>query len=173
VDYASLVRRILDEYPLSVRGIHGITHWARVWENGLRLAATNGADVEVVKLFALFHDSRRENDGTDPDHGRRGADLARRLRRELFDLPDAAFELLCVACEWHTDSVTHPDPTVQACWDADRLDLGRVGMMPTRKYLNTAAAHTPGMIDWAHKRSVRFHEPALVAEVWGVPESDW
>jgi uncharacterized protein len=173
MDYPPLVRRILDEYPLYIRGIHGITHWARVWENGLRLAETNGADADVVKLFALFHDSRRENDGTDPDHGRRGTALARQLRGELFDLPDAAFDLLCVACDWHTDAVTHPDPTVQACWDADRLDLGRVGMVPNRKYLNTAAAHTAEMIDWAYKRSVRFHEPALVAEAWGVMESDW
>jgi uncharacterized protein len=170
VNYAALVRRILTEYPLSVRGIHGVTHWARVWENGLKLAATNGADVEVVKLFALFHDSRREDDGTDPDHGRLGADFARRLRGELFDLPDPAFGLLCVACEWHTDAVTHPDPTVQACWDADRLDLGRVGIVPRVKYLNTVAARTPAVIDWAFKRSASFFEPVIVAELWGVPE---
>ena len=29
------------------------------------------------------------------------------------------------------------DPTVGVCYDADRLDLGRVGILPNAKYMNT------------------------------------
>jgi hypothetical protein len=49
---------ILRGYALPVRGDHGAVHWARVLENGLRVADAIGADREVVALFALFHDSR-------------------------------------------------------------------------------------------------------------------
>ena len=54
-----IVRTILDEYALPWDGDHGVAHWARVFENGLRLAEVTGANVEVVQLFAVFHDSKR------------------------------------------------------------------------------------------------------------------
>jgi uncharacterized protein len=91
MNLAAIVAEILTGYPLPARGFHGVVHWARVLENGLKLAESTGARVAVVQLFAVFHDSRRENDGTDPEHGRRGADLAATLRGRLFDLPDADF----------------------------------------------------------------------------------
>jgi uncharacterized protein len=173
VDVRGIVAEILADYPLPARGIHGVVHWARVTENGLRLAEATGADVEVVTLFALFHDARRENDGRDPGHGRRGAELARRLRGRLFELPDARFELLYRACEWHTEGEHDPDATVLTCWDADRLDLGRVGIVPSPKYLCTATGKSPATIDWAHERSVTGHEPPIVTDLWGIPASDW
>ena len=43
--------------------IHGPSHWVRVERNGLYIARRTGANQAVVSLFALFHDSRRENDG--------------------------------------------------------------------------------------------------------------
>ncbi len=94
-----LIHRILEQYTLPLFGIHGITHWARVMENGLRLAEETGVDVEVVQFFAVFHDSRRFNEVTDPDHGRRGADFAVELRGECFELSDDNFAHLYTACE--------------------------------------------------------------------------
>jgi hypothetical protein len=49
--------------------------------------------IEIVQLFAVFHDARRINESVDDRHGRRGADLAVELRGRLFDLPDADFNL--------------------------------------------------------------------------------
>jgi uncharacterized protein len=54
-DFPAIVAAILDSYALPVRGDHGIVHWARVMENGLRIAQATGADHEVVRLFGLFH----------------------------------------------------------------------------------------------------------------------
>jgi uncharacterized protein len=173
MDAARIVSEILSGYALPVRGYHGVVHWARVWENGLRLAEATGADVEVVALFALFHDSRRENDGDDPGHGRRGAEFARSVRGPLFDLPDAAFDTLYRACERHTDGLSDPDVTVQTCWDADRLDLGRVGVVPNPRYLCTAPARSPELLGWAHDRAVAGYEPPFVTAAWGVPPRDW
>lgn len=163
-----LIRTIRQEYQLPWRGIHGVVHWARVLENGLRLAGVTGADAQVVALFAVFHDSRRVNEDWDPHHGRRGAQFAAQLRGKFFQLPDHNFRLLQVACEQHTDGLTDGDVTVRTCWDADRLDLGRVGMKPHPNRLCTVAAKGMDTIEWAYDRSVKGYEPEIVAREWDV-----
>src|SRR4051794_28278764 len=106
-----ILHAILEDYALPRDGHHGVAHWARVLENGLNLAEETGADVEVVSLFAVLHDSRRVSEGTDPDHGPRAAEFARTIRGRLFDLADPEFRLLHRACAGHTHERTHPDVT--------------------------------------------------------------
>jgi uncharacterized protein len=146
---------VLDQSSLSREGFHSIKHWARVLGNGKRLAAETGANLKVVELFAVFHDSRRENEGFDPDHGLRGAEFAKSMRGVWFDLSDGEMDLLFEACLNHSKGITDGDITVQTCWDADRLDLGRVGTRPDPKYLCTAPAKTADMLNWAYSRSVK------------------
>jgi uncharacterized protein len=142
--------------------------WARVLENGLRVAEQTGANIEVVSLFAVLHDSKRVNECTDPDHGQRGADFAAELRGHLFDLPDQELELLYLACAGHTHERTHSDITVQTCWDADRLDLGRIGITPDPNRLCTAAARKTELLRWADGRARFVIVPTLVWDEWGV-----
>jgi uncharacterized protein len=163
-----IIHRILEDYALPWQGTHGVGHWARVLENGLRLAKDTKADVEVVQLFAIFHDSCRVNEGTDAGHGQRGADLALALRGEWFVLSDSDFDLLYKACAGHTDGETEADITIQTCWDADRLDLGRVGMIPAPKKLCTPVARTWDMIRWADGRAAFEVVPDLVRGDWGI-----
>lgn len=166
-NYPAILQRILKEYALPLDGYHGIVHWARVHENGLKVAASSGADIEVVRLFALFHDSRRINESWDQGHGHRGGELARSLRGELVHLDDARFEMLYEACRLHTDGLTTADATLGTCWDADRLDLGRVGATPHADLLSTEAARK--LIRWADRRAVANFVPAeLLAEEWGM-----
>lgn len=136
---SALWRRVASDFRGPVRSIHGIRHWQRVEQLGVQIAAASGADESVVRLFALFHDSRRTTDGSDPGHGARGAAYASKLRGDLFDLPDPAFALLREACAGHAEGRTHKDPTIGACWDADRLDLTRVGVMPKARFMSTRA----------------------------------
>jgi uncharacterized protein len=117
-------------------------------------------------LFAVFHDACRHNEGYDLEHGSRGAILAAALRGGLYDLGDSQFRKLTVACRLHTKGRTDDDVTVQTCWDADRLDLGRVGVKPHPPYLCTEAAKTTGMIDWAHHRAMAGFSPGFVDENW-------
>ena len=104
-------------------------------------------------MFAVFHDSKRKNDGVDFKHGQHGAEYAATLRGTLFNLSDEDFDLLYTACAHHTDSLTEGDMTAQTCWDADRLDLGRVDIRPHPKYLCTDAAKDMALIDWATQRA--------------------
>lgn len=163
---AELIQIIRRQYPLPWRGIHGVVHWARVLENGLRLAEVSGARLNVVRLFAVFHDCRRFNEDDDPNHGRRGAEFAATLRGAAFEMSDEDFELLRTACIYHTSGRTAGDVTVQTCWDADRLDLGRVGIKPDPQYLCTDAARDSKTIAWAYQRSIRRFVPDIVTAQW-------
>ncbi|MBN1930212.1 MAG: hypothetical protein JW786_01205 [Desulfobacterales bacterium] len=160
-----LIQAIKDQYALNWYGIHGIYHWGRVYTNGLRLAQITGANVKVVKLFAVFHDARRLNDGIDNAHGSRGANLAAEFRGKYFNLPDADFEILLDACNYHTVTHKHNDITIQTCFDADRLDLARVGKIPDPNFLCTDTAKKPDIISWAMERSTSGYIPDIVS-VW-------
>jgi len=148
-----LLSEIRQGFALSLDGIHGEAHWVRVRENGLYLATMTGVDPEIVELFAYLHDSQRRHDGGDREHGPRAAEYIRRLSPALLPLPEAGVELLVYACHYHTAGLTEADVTVQVCWDADRLDLGRVGIEPDARYLCTPAAREPAVIEWALRRS--------------------
>ena len=145
-----LLKDIKNQFSINWNGIHGISHWARVYDNGMRLAHSTRANLTVVQLFSVLHDACRYNEGTDPNHGPRGAELAMKYKdTHLQKLADSDFELLIKACRFHTSAFNHENVTVQTCFDSDRLDLGRVGTIPDPKYLCTDAAKSDDMISWA------------------------
>jgi uncharacterized protein len=136
-NWQRLREHVAREFRCDRDSVHGPSHWKRVEQNGIVIAKRSGAVVEVVRLFAYFHDSRREHDGSDNTHGARGAVYAASLRGTLFQLSDEHFELLRYACEWHTHGELSDEPTIGTCWDADRLDLWRVGTKPHVSYMST------------------------------------
>jgi uncharacterized protein len=125
---------------------HGEQHWKAVAWAGLQLVPElPDCDAELVMLFALFHDSRRYNEYSDPDHGLRGGELA----RSMLDLEPQRIELLADACTRHDKGLVSDDPTVGACWDADRLNLWRVGHVPNPVLLSTKPGRDPTLIEAA------------------------
>lgn len=162
----TLLNVILEQYAQSPGGRHGLSHWARVLENGRFLSGHTGAKLEIVELFAIFHDSKRVTETLDYNHGLRGADFAASLRGDLLHLSNNDFDLLYYACAHHTDGLTDADITVQTCWDSDRLDLGRANIKPSPKKLCTEIAKESKIIEWAHQRSCDFFEPALMKDEW-------
>jgi hypothetical protein len=94
---------------------HGERQWRTVAHAGLLLAPqVDGCDPLIVLLFALFHDSMRENEFDDPQHGLRGAELARRLLRSR--LEDERLTTLYEACRDNTGSPRSDVPTIAVCW---------------------------------------------------------
>ena len=152
-----LLAEIKKHFRLKWFGIHGIIHWSRVYYNGIKLSDQEGVNVKVVKFFSVFHDSQRRNESWDKHHGKRGADLAVKLRNHL-PINDDEFQLLVTACSFHTSAQTHDNLTVQACFDSDRLDLGRVGNYPNPDLLCTPLAKQEETIKWAYDRSINNHE---------------
>ena len=117
--------------------VHGLEHWDRVYDNGQKLLTPEVHSI-VVELFAYLHDSCRVDDYTDIHHGKRAAEWIKTLRHTyLKELSDEDFDLLCEACRLHTTTHKTGDPTIDACFDSDRLDLWRVGIIPDPKRMAT------------------------------------
>lgn len=150
-----LAKAVLDQYRLHLNGVHGLRHWIRVWIIGEELCSSTGANVEVVRLFAFLHDVCRKDEDIDLLHGVRAAKLIKNvLQPEILHLPKAEAKLLEYAVQRHTFGSLRANPTVMTCWDADRLDLGRVGILPLPDRLCTAAARDPAMIRKAYAASL-------------------
>jgi len=161
-----LLNNISEQYILHPNGAHGLSHWGRVLENGLRLAEVEGGDQNVITLFAIFHDACRHNQSIDPGHGARAAKLADKVLNGHPDITPHQLDLLMTACDGHTDGKTEGDITIQICWDADRLDLFRVGIRPKARYLCTETAKEHFLISWANKRAASDHTPDFVTDSW-------
>lgn len=152
MDYDELQKKVADQYALHARSLHGPRHWVRVRRYGQFLVPQTGADALVVDLFSLFHDSRRINESHDPNHGRRGGELARAWCGVHFQLEPERLELLVKACDGHTEEFFSEDPTIGTCWDSDRLDLDRVGIDDLDlDLLSTGAAKDLALLSWRNR----------------------
>ncbi len=149
MNYSRLLSRISNNAKVRFDGIHGIDHWRRVSQIGGALAKLTGADLAVVTAFSWVHDARRFSDGLDLEHGVRGAAFARKVNNDCLFLDHMQLELLCAACNAHTKGETSNDPTIGTCWDADRLDLARLGLKPDPDLLSTRQAKDKEFIKWA------------------------
>jgi len=118
---------------------HGINHWRTVERNGLYLAQFTGADPAVVTCFAYFHDCMRENEAVDPRHGARGMNYMK-ANQHMLDLSQSQLDTLISAGSGHTYGRKTDCATIATCWDADRLDIGRVGITPNSKFMFSAEA---------------------------------
>jgi uncharacterized protein len=166
INLLPLLKKIARQYRLDPTHMHGLSHWGRVLETGHRLSQQEGGDNTVIQLFAIFLDACRLNQAVDPGHGARGAALAEKLLGDLELISRYQLDQLVSACQQHTDGLTSADLTIQVCWDADRLDLARAGIMPEPRYLCTASARDPTMIEWANRRALEDYAPSIVKTNW-------
>ena len=143
------------KYQLDHNSFHGLEHWFRVLINGRIIAAETGADIKVVEYFAVLHDVMRNDEHTDMQHGNRAAVFTSQLRYDWVHLDDQQFDQLIEAIQYHSFGRLTRDITIQSCWDADRLDLGRVGMRPNPTYLGTKHARDQKVLEEAYDRSKR------------------
>lgn len=165
-DMASLIVEVerCSTYPGKKHGIHGAPHWQRVAVCSYEIARRMPeVDPLFVFLFALFHDAMRENDAEDEGHGERGADLAAEL------IPDyPKLDQLLYAVREHTSGVTTDDPTVGACWDADRLNLWRIGIRPDPNLLCTEVAKDAGLRAFARGLEFENHTWEMLLDDYGL-----
>lgn len=140
IDYARLTKFLRHHFALDWNGIHGASHWARVSRYARYLAQGTSADTEVLSLFALLHDSCRESDQRDPEHGARAARLAREINGHLYRITPQQEARLATAIQGHSRGELSNDTTLQICWDADRLDLGRLGVQVRAEKIATERA---------------------------------
>jgi uncharacterized protein len=166
----ALTRHVLAGYRLPLEGIHGPGHWLRVLENGRILAAmTPGADPALVELFALLHDSQRLDEDGDRGHGERAAAYICTLATNgMLDLSPERLEVLAAACARHERGEVSADPTIGCCWDADRLELARLGRRPIARLLSTVTARDPAIQSDAWERGRSWAAIPELAQAWAL-----
>lgn len=138
--------------------IHGLTHWQRVERNAIRLQQPN-VNMTVVRLFAYFHDACRfesllkqninqsddenvkieKTERVEREHGKLASELVLSLRNSLLKgLTQREIDELSTACELHNITQKTGNPTIDTCFDADRLDLWRlIWIKPNPKLMAT------------------------------------
>lgn len=123
------------QFKLDINGIHGLDHWMTVMKTGQEIVKTNGGDYTVATLFGIFHDCCRLTDQKDPEHGARAAEYLNILE---IDLTAHQHDLLYHALINHSvKDIISNEPSIGACWDADKLDLTRVGIIPEYEAMST------------------------------------
>jgi hypothetical protein len=132
----------MDKFDLGVQTDHGTLHWDAVEANALALAkADPGINVKVARTFALVHDCCRQDEDDAPNHGPEAAKwIGRNLSLFRSYLSQLEVDVLQTAVRAHTGAKTTNDPTIGACFDADRLDLPRVGIKIDPRRLSTEVA---------------------------------
>lgn len=148
--------------------LHGPAHWRAVaLAGGMICRSLPGADLLTVLLFAVTHDACRLSDDHDPEHGHRAAEAIDGLLGEwAVDLAPWRRQLLVEACRYHADGYTTDNPTIGACWDADRLCLWRGDTEPDRSLMSTGPGMSIDLIQWAedlHLRTVTWNDVAGAA----------
>lgn len=146
-----IVKAVFDNFDAEACGYyHGPDHWNRVRIHGVAQSRAIGVDPLIPHLFALVHDSQREDDGEDPGHGPRAAAWIKE-NQDLFDfLSDDEVAGLMRACELHSTGAQRDQLIeVMCCWDSDRLDLWRVGIEPDPDCLSLDNAKRSEVIRFA------------------------
>ena len=133
----SLREFCVSRWPEKMGAIHGIEHWDRVAMFG-KMLYQERADKDVIACFAYLHDSERKDNGLDMEHGLRASLFIDTIRDSyLKSLSDEQIETLKTACEMHTVVPRTGDITVNICFDSDRMDLLRVGILPIPERMAT------------------------------------
>jgi uncharacterized protein len=136
-------------YPDARRSkVHGEKHWRTVLANAVLIASDMGYDLSkeeraMLIIFSELHDCARRNDDRDPLHGFRAATAMTVFFQSFPEHDMRAMNRFALreAIAWHSEGrISHPHPVVEVCWDADRLDLTRVGIIPNPERLCTPAA---------------------------------
>lgn len=158
----------LERRRLPLNGIHGLAHWSRVCRTGWLLAPHTGADRDVIEAFALLHDVCRAHDNHCTSHGTQAAVMleAKQYRRWFKSFTARQMEQLILAVAGHTNSNSPGDATIATCWDADRLDIGRVGEIVNPAYLFSREAKS--MTPFINSRGTDTKVLEWTKDVWPV-----
>lgn len=155
---AELVKR-LEPFRKSDSILHGPAHWARVFHFGKLLSEKMSLPLQqrqCIQVFAWTHDLARWDDNGGNEHAIAGAYYLDEVVPALFaHLVHDQRELIRAAIRHHADSLAAEEAfhsgwfidlpweksdllnTIGCCWDADRLDLLRLGIEPDHARMST------------------------------------
>lgn len=119
----------------SSTNIHGLHHLCRVAYLAGRFAASMHTCVESAVVGGYLHDCARQDDGDGNAHAHDSANLACQIMKSYYFHLD--IERICSGIYCHADGTTTADPLIGCIWDADRIDLTRLGIEVNEEFLST------------------------------------
>jgi uncharacterized protein len=95
----------------------------------------------------------RQDEDYDLEHDKRASEFVKMLnKKNLIRISPRQLKQLTFACRHHNDPrAKSSDLTIQTCWDNDRLDIGRTGIVVDKKYLNSNVAKLSCSTDFVTK----------------------
>lgn len=134
---------------------HDFDHVLRVTRLGIRIARSECADVEVVRVAALLHDVPVEESGRDAHHMAAAVFAAGYLRAAGMEPARIENVVHCIQAHRYRDRSVQPRTLEAKClYDADKLDsIGAIGVgrafahagrHGSRLWTESAAAPPPG-----------------------------
>ncbi|MHB9031383.1 MAG: HD domain-containing protein [Candidatus Latescibacterota bacterium] len=118
--------------------IHGLEHLRRVACTAGRIALWENEDMKAAVVGGFLHDCARVNDGGGQEHAYDSAIIAEEVLRRHF--PELDADRVVFAIHHHAAGLIAEDLLVGAIWDADRLDLVRLGVRVRTELLSTRIA---------------------------------
>ncbi|MDX2470608.1 MAG: hypothetical protein QNL04_08530 [SAR324 cluster bacterium] len=167
-----LIGTVLQNYALHKDGTHGLNHWLRVMYFGVKIAQQRSINMNFVILFALIHDSQRQEGWEDEEHGLRAAESLTNFPWLQDYITHEELEKLFFAIMFHNKGITSKDQLIQTCWDADRLDLPRVGISLDPEYFSQDTWSDQKLMKWAIQASEK-EEVFSISEIYneaGLPK---
>lgn len=105
-----------------------VDHLALRREQDGGVASFSLADVRIISAAALLHDSGRTKFGGDPDHYRKGAEIAERVLSEQGWTADDRNEVCRLIFKHGDRDAARGDRRLQVLQDCDRLEAVRFGV---------------------------------------------
>ena len=118
----------VENMKLPPMGIHGVFHWMAVYRNALLMDPSPEHD-HYYWSFAVLHDCCRDDDGADAEHGYRASRVI-----DSYDMQHA------IRLHSHVTDDKMAPRWVRICWDADALDIVRLGIKIDPSRLRTDEA---------------------------------
>lgn len=136
ISWHSLLSEVQQGATHASSPLHGDKHWRAVAAAGIEIAGNNFEQRAVALAFGMIHDCQRLNDDWDPEHGLRAASWASRSQQLAGLIGKEGRNLVSQACLDHENGFTSNDETIGLCWDADRINLWRVGVCPDQRFFS-------------------------------------
>jgi len=172
-DWDLLLAEARDGARLAHEPMHGEPHWRAVAWAGLRIAELRGGlRPDVLVAFGLLHDCRRETDDWDPEHGDRAARVAARSAPLKRLLGAEGRDLVAEACRLHERGMSRPDaPAIGACWDADRVNLVRLGFRLDPRYFTILSREDGSLDDLAERTRRIVRDPPAWVDLFAAADT--
>ena len=132
-DLIEKIKKEAKKYFKNAKGSHDWSHIERVYNLAMEIGRKEKADLEILKLSAIFHDIGRKSQDRSKgknDHSKIGAKLAKKiLKKYNFETEKIKKIIHCIETNRFRGKKKPKSKEAKILFDADKLDaIGAIGI---------------------------------------------